>query len=136
MLTDPAICSACEGGEGTFGHTDLGPRGVLSFFRNHQCGIYCYALGISDCRPEIPAGFEPCPGGRSTSYFSTSVLSQNFSNQGFGGGSDLTLVSNLTQTLPPSVTTRSLALTAGVSQLRKWKPSLEAFSSEDSDESW
>jgi len=81
MLTDPAICSAVQGGEGTYGHTDLGPRGLLSFFVNHTCNVYCHKLGIAECRPKIPDSFEPCAASRSTGYFSKSGASSKSSSQ-------------------------------------------------------
>lgn len=40
-LTDPAICSR----QRTYGPTDLGEKGIESFFANHYCNRFCHADG-------------------------------------------------------------------------------------------
>jgi len=40
-LTDPAICSRRR----TFGPTDLGEKGIESFFAHHVCNQFCHANG-------------------------------------------------------------------------------------------
>lgn len=40
-LTDPAICSRAR----SYGPTDLGEKGIETFFANHQCNKYCESDG-------------------------------------------------------------------------------------------
>ena len=40
-LTDPAICSRRR----SYGPTDLGEKGIESFFANHECNRFCHADG-------------------------------------------------------------------------------------------
>jgi hypothetical protein len=40
-LTDPAICSR----QRSYGPTDLGEKGIESFFANHSCNRFCHAGG-------------------------------------------------------------------------------------------
>lgn len=46
-LTDPAICSRRR----TFGPTDMGEKGIESFFANHVCNNFCHADGGKWQRP-------------------------------------------------------------------------------------
>lgn len=41
QLTDPAICS----GRRTFGPTDMGQKGIVSFFAKHTCNQFCAKYG-------------------------------------------------------------------------------------------
>ena len=46
-LTDPAICSRNR----NYGPTDLGEKGIESFFANHCCNRFCHADGKAWARP-------------------------------------------------------------------------------------
>lgn len=46
-LTDVAICSRRR----KYGPTDLGEKGIESFFANHQCNEFCHADGLRWSRP-------------------------------------------------------------------------------------
>jgi len=66
-LTDPAICSI----DRLYGPTDLGEKGIDTFFFNHKCNQFCNLNGELWLRPYAPAQwFEPSSG---TSMFSSSV---------------------------------------------------------------
>jgi hypothetical protein len=47
-LTDPAICSRLR----NYGPTDLGEKGIESFFANHSCNAYCHQDG-NWARPRV-----------------------------------------------------------------------------------
>ncbi len=49
-LTDLAICSRAR----SFGPTDLGEKGIESFFFSHQCNEYCHANGKRWASPRNP----------------------------------------------------------------------------------
>jgi Alpha-kinase family len=50
-LSDPAICSRSR----SYGPTDLGEKGIDSFFCNHTCNDFCYRLGNGHwARPRNP----------------------------------------------------------------------------------
>jgi hypothetical protein len=49
-LTDPAICSRRR----NYGPTDLGEKGIESFFANHQCNQFCNANGEQWHLPRYP----------------------------------------------------------------------------------
>ena len=46
-LTDPAICSRRR----LYGPTDLGEKGIESFFNNHECNDFCHSNGERWQRP-------------------------------------------------------------------------------------
>ena len=48
-LTDPAIHSLTAE---TYGHTDLGQKGIQSFFKTHLCGVVCMTMGLSGQLPK------------------------------------------------------------------------------------
>lgn len=51
ILTDPAICSRNR----QYGPTDLGEKGIESFFANHVCNKFCYKYGHGNWqRPRNP----------------------------------------------------------------------------------
>ena len=52
-LTDPAICSR----QRNFGPTDLGEKGIESFFANHSCNRFCHANGQRWTSPRAPASW-------------------------------------------------------------------------------
>ena len=47
-LTDPAFCTVKQKSLSTqcFGGTDVGLKGIRSFFRSHECNIVCDCLGL------------------------------------------------------------------------------------------
>jgi len=49
-LTDPAICSRRR----NYGPTDLGEKGIESFFANHKCNQFCHANGTRWSSPRTP----------------------------------------------------------------------------------
>jgi len=58
-LTDPAICSRRR----SFGVTDLGEKGIETFFCNHVCNGFCHADGNYWARPRAPKKwFQPSSG--------------------------------------------------------------------------
>jgi hypothetical protein len=67
-LTDPAICSR----KGLYGPSDLGEKGIESFFANHVCNKFCHRYGNGRwTRPRNPTQcLEPC---KSTSRMSSST---------------------------------------------------------------
>ena len=42
QLTDPAVCSRRR----NYGPTDLGDKGIDSFFANHECNQFCHVDGV------------------------------------------------------------------------------------------
>jgi len=52
-LTDPAICSSNR----AYGPTDLGIKGMETFFVNHKCNQFCNADGIKWARPKSPSSW-------------------------------------------------------------------------------
>lgn len=50
-LTDPAICSRTR----NYGPTDLGEKGIETFFANHECNRFCHANDQRWCRPRAPS---------------------------------------------------------------------------------
>ena len=69
-LTDPAICSRSR----SYGPTDLGAKGIESFFANHTCNKYCHHFGGRWQRPSKAATWFPRSNG-------TSMLSSRVSLQ-------------------------------------------------------
>jgi hypothetical protein len=73
-LTDPAICSR----QRRYGPTDLGEKGIESFFANHVCNEFCSHFGRSKkkrwSRPKQPEQWFPLSEG-------TSMLSSLFTAQ-------------------------------------------------------
>jgi hypothetical protein len=66
-LTDVAICSR----QRLYGPTDLGEKGIDSFFSNHVCNQFCHADGTRWQQPSAPEQwFEPSSG---TSMFSSNI---------------------------------------------------------------
>ena len=65
-LTDPAICSRKR----QFGPTDLGEKGIESFFANHQCNEFCNHNGRWQ-RPRQPRRWFAATS--ATSMFSSSL---------------------------------------------------------------
>ena len=53
-LTDPAICSRRK----NYGPTDLGEKGIESFFANHTCNKFCNYDGRWQ-RPRSPSQYFP-----------------------------------------------------------------------------
>ena len=49
-LTDPAFCTDKENSlsSQSFGGTDIGLKGIRSFFRTHECNIVCKCLGLAE----------------------------------------------------------------------------------------
>jgi hypothetical protein len=66
-LTDPAICSRHRG----YGMTDLGEKGIDSFFANHQCNEFCQG---DWARPTNPYQWFPRSQG-------TSMMASTFSDK-------------------------------------------------------
>mmetsp|Transcript_4290 Transcript_4290/g.7158 ORF Transcript_4290/g.7158 Transcript_4290/m.7158 type:complete len:96 (-) Transcript_4290:373-660(-) len=66
-LSDPAICSR----QRSYGPTDLGEKGIESFFSNHHCNEHC---NDNWRRPRSPAQWFPRTQG-------TSMLSSRISNK-------------------------------------------------------
>lgn len=54
-LTDPAICSR----QRLYGPTDMGEKGIESFFANHVCNAYCHADGSRWQRPRAAREWFP-----------------------------------------------------------------------------
>lgn len=58
-LTDPAICSRRR----DYGPTDLGEKGIESFFANHKCNEFCHADGNRWASPrQTQRWFQPSQG--------------------------------------------------------------------------
>lgn len=69
-LSDPAICSRKR----LYGPTDLGEKGIDSFFRNHACNQFCHVNGQRWQRPKNPRNwFQNCS---ATSMFSSRMDAQ------------------------------------------------------------
>jgi len=66
-LTDIAICSRAR----SFGPTDLGEKGIESFFANHQCNQFCHANGDQWEEPHYTRSWFPS-NSSATSMFSSS----------------------------------------------------------------
>lgn len=64
-LSDPAICSRAR----SYGPTDLGEKGIDSFFANHVCNQFCHADGMRWQRPRNPHNWFQSSSG--TSMFSS-----------------------------------------------------------------
>ena len=69
-LTDPAICSRRR----LYGPTDLGEKGMETFFSNHCCNEYCNHDGKRWARPRNPQQWLPLTEG--TSMLSSSMTSK------------------------------------------------------------
>jgi hypothetical protein len=66
-LTDPAICSR----QRSYGPTDMGEKGIETFFSKHACNEFCNQNGRWQ-RPRSPKEWFPCTD-------STSMLPSSFS---------------------------------------------------------
>lgn len=67
-LTDPAICSRRR----LYGPTDLGEKGIESFFANHKCNQFCNVSGHWQRARVGQKWFQSCP---QTSMFQSSATS-------------------------------------------------------------
>ena len=64
LLTDPAICTPCH----DYDESDLGQRGINSFFAHHECNSWCEHLDIEYEKPAYSCAVVPRQ--QSTSYHS------------------------------------------------------------------
>lgn len=92
-LTDPAICSI----DRDYGPTDLGEKGIHSFFANHECNCYCKD---DWSRPYAPRQWMDPMQGTSMFASSTSSLLRIGDTTMFRGGVDSVLIE------PPSQRTQ------------------------------
>jgi Alpha-kinase family len=87
VLTDPAICSRPR----SYGPTDMGEKGIESFFANHKCNKFCQRYGNGRwSRPRTPRYWFDRSNNGHTSMMSSSDAYLLFTNNKVRFDADLT----------------------------------------------
>merc|ERR1711862_1077239 len=73
-LTDPAICSKNQ----RYGTTDLGPKGIETWFKWHKCNSFCRRLGLENKRP---VEYEHLPKKKGSAHRSAGKLDKDKENK-------------------------------------------------------